>query len=134
MYKETITYNDYNDKERVEDFYFDFSEAELIEMEMTTPGGFAGMLDRAVKAQDYPTLYRAFKDFVHKSYGEKSADGREFEKSDKITARFVQTRAYSKLMTRLCSDSEYANKFVNAIIGVATPSVPNTVIPTQATN
>lgn len=133
MYKETITYNDYNDKERSEDFYFDLSQAELIEMEMTTPGGFTGMLDRAVNAQDYPTLFKAFKDFVYKSYGEKSADGREFMKSDAITARFVQTRAYSNLMTKLCSDSDYAAKFVNAIVGAAEPNTPSTIIPTQAT-
>lgn len=134
MYKETIPYIDYNDKERSEDFYFDLSQAELIEMEMTTPGGFTGMLDRAVKAQDYPTLFKAFKDFVYKSYGEKSVDGREFKKSDEITARFTQTRAYSQLMTRLCSDADYASKFVNAIVGAAAPNTPSTIIPTQAAN
>lgn len=134
MYKETITYNDYNNNTRVEDFYFDLSQAELIEMEMTTPGGFTEMLDRAVKAKDYPTLFRTFKDFVFKSYGEKSADGREFIKSDAITAKFTQTRAYSNLMTRLCTDADYASKFVNGIIGTATPSAPNTIIPTQANN
>lgn len=134
MYKETITYNDYNDKERVEDFYFDLSQAELIEMEMTTPGGFTEMLNRAIKAQDHPTLFKAFKDFVFKSYGEKSADGREFEKSDKITTRFTQTRAYSILMTRLCTDADHASKFINGIIGSAAPNTPNTIIPTQAVN
>ena len=134
MYKETITYNDYNDKERSEDFYFDLSQAELIEIEMTTVGGFVAMVDNAIKAQDYPTLYRVFKDFVSRSYGVKSADGREFEKSDTILRRFTQTRAYSNLMTRLCTDAEYASKFINGIVGAAAPSTPNTIIPTQATN
>lgn len=134
MYKETITYIDYNDKERVEDFYFDLSQAELIEIEMTTPGGFTEMLNRAIKAQDHPTLFKSFKDFVFKSYGEKSADGREFVKSDNITARFIQTRAYSILMTRLCTDAEYASKFINGIVGSAAPSTPNTIIPTQTVN
>ena len=119
MYKETLTYNDYNDKERSEDFYFDLSQAELIEIEMTTVGGFVAMVDNAVKAQDYPTLYRVFKDFVSRSYGVKSADGREFEKSDAILRRFTQTRAYSNLMTRLCTDAEYASKFINGIVGAA---------------
>lgn len=133
MYKETITFTDYNDKERSEDFYFDLSQAELIEMQMTTVGGFVEMIENASKAQDYPTLYRAFKNFVDKSYGVKSPDGREFEKSDAILRRFTQTRAYSNLMTRLCTDADYAFKFINGIVGAATPNMPNTIIPTQAT-
>ena len=117
MYKENIVFNDYNGKERAEDFYFDLSQAELIELEMTTPGGFTAMLDRAVKAEDHPTLFKVFKDFIKLSYGEKSPDGREFEKSDRITARFMQTRAYSNLMVKLCTDADYASKFINGIIG-----------------
>ena len=39
MLKKTITYTDYNDNERTEDFYFNFSKAELTEMELSTVGG-----------------------------------------------------------------------------------------------
>lgn len=134
MYKETITFNDYNDKERTEDFYFDLSEAELIDMEMTTPGGYVEMLNSAIKAQDHITLYKAFKAFVSTSYGQKSADGREFEKSEAITKKFMSTRAYSNLMTRLCTDANYASKFVNGIIGAVAPNTADTIIPTPAAN
>ena len=36
MIKKTITYVDYNDVERTEDFYFNLSKAELMEIEMST--------------------------------------------------------------------------------------------------
>lgn len=36
MLKKTITYVDYNGTERTEDFYFNLTKAELMEMEMST--------------------------------------------------------------------------------------------------
>ena len=39
MLKKTITYTDYNGVERKEDFYFNLTKAELMEMEMSTKGG-----------------------------------------------------------------------------------------------
>ena len=33
MLKKTITYNDYNGAERTEDFYFNLTEAEVVEMQ-----------------------------------------------------------------------------------------------------
>ena len=35
MLKKTITYTDYNDVERTEDFYFNITKAEAMEMEFT---------------------------------------------------------------------------------------------------
>ena len=44
MLKITKTYKDYNDVERTEDFYFNLSEAELLDMEMTTAGSLTEMI------------------------------------------------------------------------------------------
>ena len=43
MLKKTITYTDYNDVKRTEDFYFNLSKAELSEMELSVDGGYAEM-------------------------------------------------------------------------------------------
>ena len=51
MLKKTITYTDYNGSERTEDFYFNLSKAEIMEMEMGTTGGMAGMIQKIVSAQ-----------------------------------------------------------------------------------
>ena len=44
MLKKTITYKDYNGTERTEDFYFNLTKAEVMEMEMSTSGGLARTL------------------------------------------------------------------------------------------
>lgn len=116
MLKKTIVYTDYNGVERTEDFYFNLSKAELMEMEMTTSGGLAESIQRIVAAQDAPAIIKIFKDLVLKAYGEKSPDGKRFIKSDEISASFAQTEAYSNLFMELATDADAAAKFVNGII------------------
>lgn len=116
MLKKTITYTDYNGVERTENHYFNLTEAEILEMEMGTEGGLAEMISRIVAAKDAPAIIRVFKDLVLKSYGEKSADGRRFIKSDEISRAFSQTEAYSKLFMELATDDVAGAEFVNGIV------------------
>lgn len=116
MIKKTITYTDYNGLERKEDFYFNLTEAEVMEMEMSTTGGLAEMIQKIVNAQDAPAIIKIFKDLVLRAYGEKSADGKRFIKSDEIATAFSQTEAYSILFMRLATDADEAAEFVNGIV------------------
>ena len=116
MLKKTITYTDYNGNERTEDFYFNLTKAEIMEMEMSTTGGLAEAIQRIVAAQDHPAIIKIFKDLVLKAYGEKSADGKRFVKSEDITTGFSQTEAYSILFMELATDAEAAAAFVNGIV------------------
>ena len=116
MLKKTITYKDYNDVERTEDFYFNLTKAEVMEMEMSTTGGLAEMIQRIVAAQDAPAIIKIFKDLLLKAYGEKSPDGKRFVKSDAIREAFEQTEAYSILFMELATDDKKAAEFINGII------------------
>lgn len=116
MLKKTITYNDYNGTERTEDFYFNLSQAEVMEMEMSTAGGLAEMIKKVVASQDAPSIIKIFKDLILKAYGEKSADGKRFIKSEEIATAFSQTEAYSILFTELATDDKAAAAFVNGIV------------------
>lgn len=116
MLKKTITYTDYNGSERTEDFYFNLSKAEVMEMEMSTNGGLAEMITRIVAAQDSPAIIKIFKELVLKAYGEKSPDGKRFVKSDEIATAFSHTEAYSQLFMELATDADAAGKFVNGIV------------------
>lgn len=116
MLKKTIAYTDYNGQERKEDFWFNLSKAEIMEMELGTTGGFAEMLQRIVAAQDGPTIVKIFKDLVLKAYGEKTPDGKRFVKSDELREAFSQTEAYSNLFMELATDSKAASDFINGII------------------
>lgn len=116
MLKKTITYKDYNDVERTEDFYFNLTEAEIMEMEMGTTGGLAESIQVAVAAQDAKVIIKTFKDLVLKAYGKKSSDGKRFEKSDDIAKEFEHSPAYSIVFMELATDADAAAKFVNGIV------------------
>lgn len=116
MLKKTITYTDYNDVERTEDFYFNLSKAELMEMELGTTGGFTELIKNIINAKDLPNLVKIFKELVLRAYGEKSSDGKRFVKSEELSEAFAQTEAYSILFMELATDDEKAAEFVNGIM------------------
>lgn len=120
MLKKTITYTDYNGVERKEDFYFNFSKAEVVEMEMQTSGGLVETIEKIVNSQDQRAIIDIFKDLVLKAYGEKSPDGKHFLKFDEngnpLSKKFAQTEAYSILFMELAFDADAAAKFFNAVI------------------
>ena len=121
MLKKTITYTDYNGSERTEDFYFNLTKAEIMEMEMSTSGGLAEMIKRIVAAQDAPAIIKIFKELILKAYGEKSPDGKKFIKNDELSTGFSQTEAYSQLFMELATNADAAADFVNGI----TPKMEN---------
>jgi antitoxin component of RelBE/YafQ-DinJ toxin-antitoxin module len=118
MLKKTITYTDYNGVERTEDFYFNLSKAELMEMEMTTSGGMSETIQRIISAQNIPALITLFKDLILKAYGEKSPDGKRFKKSKELTEEFIQTEAFTVLFMELAANADEASNFVNGIMPV----------------
>lgn len=116
MLKKTITYTDYNGAERTEDFYFNLTKAEIMEMELTTTGGLTGMIEKIISTQDIPAIAKIFKELTLKAYGEKSPDGKRFIKNDEIRDAFAQTEAYSVLFMELATDDQKAADFFNAIM------------------
>ena len=116
MLKKPITYTDYNGVERTEDFYFNLSKAELMEMELGVTGGMTEMLNKIIAAKDAPSLMKTFKEMIMKSYGIKSDDGKRLVKSEEISTAFTQTEAYSVLFMELITDDKAAADFVNGII------------------
>ena len=120
MLKKNIKYTDYNGVEREEDFFFNLSKAELMEMEMGTAGGLAEMIQQTIKTQDAPTIIKIFKDIILKAYGEKSADGKRFIKVNDagvpLANGFAQTEAYSQLFMELATNADAAANFIKGII------------------
>lgn len=115
MLKKTMTYTDYDGVERTEDFYFNLSKSELMEMQLTTDGGYDQMIERIVNAKDMPALASVFKELLLKAYGEKSSDGKRFVKSREISEAFSQTPAYDSLYMQLVTDDEIASEFVKGL-------------------
>ena len=116
MLKKTITYTDYDGNERTEDYYFNLSKAELLEMEMSTNGGLEKFCQKIIAEKDTKRMMEMWKELILKSYGEKSLDGKRFIKSQELVNSFTQTEAYSELFMELASNADTAAAFVKGII------------------
>lgn len=133
MHKEVITYNDLNDVQRTEDFYFDLSKPEIVKMQASIKGGYDVQLRSIAASLDGAKIMDFFENFIAKSYGVKSEDGRRFMKSEEISRSFMETPAYEVLFEKLVTDDKYAADFVNAVIRSKGSATVPTAIP-AATN
>lgn len=114
----TENYTDYAGNKRTEEFHFHYNQAELMEMELETEGGFSARVNRIINANSHPELYRLIKQFILGAYGVKSEDGRRFMKSDEIRRSFEESPVYEILMMRMTTGpnaGDEAAKFINGI-------------------
>lgn len=116
MLKRTMTYETFDGDQVTEDFYFNLTKAELMEMSLGTYGGLDKFIEKIVNTQDTPKIIELFKEIVLKSYGQKSDDGKRFIKSPEIREAFAQTNAYSDLFMTLSTDADEAAAFINGLV------------------
>lgn len=120
MLTRTIKYTDYNGEEHEENFLFSLNKAELLRMNMSKRGGMSEYLERLVKESDPEKLTAMFEDLILSSYGEKSEDGKRFEKSKEISDNFKNSAAYAQLFYELATDTGEFTKF---FLGTLPPDV-----------
>ena len=121
MLKKPITYTDYDGNKRTENYWFNLDEAEILELQMSYPGGMSAMLQKMVEEEDGAKILATIKKIIMMAYGEKSLDGKYFKKSEEMSVAFTHTRAYSALLMELYRDADAAADFMNKII----PQVTN---------
>jgi len=114
--KKSITYDDYSGGTVTEDFYFNLSKAELIELELSHKGGLSESLKRIVASEDGGEIIREFKSIILKAYGKRSEDGKRFIKNQQLREEFESTEAYSVLFVELVTDTDAATAFVQGIM------------------
>ena len=116
MFKDTRTYIDFNGNERTQDFRFNLTEAEIVEMDLTTEGGLEAMIKKIMDEQDRARLIMLFKDLIRRSYGVLSLDGNHLDKRPEVFEQYSQTQAYSDFFMELAANAQLASDFVNGII------------------
>ncbi len=116
MFTHKVTYTDFDGNERTETLYFNLTKAELTELQLTFPGGYAEHIQEVTDKGDRPEIIRLFKDLLKRSYGVKSDDGRRLIKTDELYDEFTQTGAYDEVFMKLCTDAEFATDFVGGIM------------------
>lgn len=118
MFKEQITYTDYDGVERTETFYFNLTKSELTELETSIQGGLANRMGEISAAKDMPAMMKFFKKLIMKSYGEKSQDGRRLMKGDddELAKAFAETPAYDIFFQKIFMSNGYMVDFIAGIM------------------
>ena len=120
MYAKKIKYTDFLGNEREETFYFNLTEAELVEMQTSMDGGLAEYGKRIIESKNIPEVMALFQKLILITYGEVSPDGKRFIKEDpvrgKLALEFQQTQAYSELYMEFINNPEVGAEFFNNVI------------------
>lgn len=116
MFAKEIKYTDYNGEERTETMYFNMSKPELFEMTCSESGGYDKFIKKIVETKDLKSLQQIFTAIILNSYGEKSADGKSFVKTEEMKNQFKHTAAYEALYMELITDEEAASEFILRIL------------------
>lgn len=119
MLKKQIKYTDYNGVERTENFYFNFSKAEIFVMENSINGGLSALIEEITNTMNQVRLIELFEKLILDAVGIKSLDGKTFKKSPEIRDDFKQSEAYSVLLMEFVQSenpAEAVAAFINAII------------------
>lgn len=121
-----ITYTNFNGKSVTKNFFFNITKAEIALRELESDGTWSETLN-AIKGSDKGSVVMPeFKKIIKWVYGEKSADGESFEKSDEIYAKFENSEAWSVLVMNLLTNADFSATFIK---GVMPPQNPDGVTP-----
>lgn len=131
MIKKTVKFEDFMGNEVEEDFYFNLTKAELLELETkdalideegSISGGLSETLEKLTKSNRAGDIISMFQQILKWSYGVRSEDGRRFVKSEELWTEFTQSNAYSELLMLLAGDANEAASFVQGILPKGMPS------------
>ena len=115
MLKKTITYQDLDGNEVVEDFYFHLSKAELTEWALVEEDLVAKLKDIAA-GNDKKEVIKTFKWILEKAVGQRSEDGKRFIKDPEFAADFMQSEAFGELLVELFSNADAAAQFIVGVV------------------
>lgn len=119
MFTKKITYDDFAGERHTEAFQFNMTKAEVVEWQYSIKGGIHNLFEKIVKDNDQPALISMVKDLIRRSYGERSIDGKRFEKKRNgvpLFDDFEATPAYDALFMELIQDDKAAAEFINGLM------------------
>lgn len=116
MFSKDFEYTGYDGKPKKDTYWFNLSEAELYEIDLSSIHGFTGEMNRLLKEERTKEIVEAFKNIILGAVGTVSADGRKFLKNDEIREDFYRSKAYSQLFVELVSSGEKLAEFLRAAI------------------
>lgn len=108
---------DFNGEEKTVIARFNYTEAEVLDMEAGRNMSISDYLKIVVDAKDKDQIYAAFKDFVLDAYGELSDDGLTFMKTPAIREKFKCSAVFNHIMMKFVTDSNsFGPDFINGVL------------------
>lgn len=106
MYREKLTFKNFNDEEVTETLRFDLSELELLDLSKEDPTFSQVYMKSLSDNEDQYEMFRFIRKILALSYGKLSEDGNEFMKSPEIMDRFLHSAAYNALIDKIVSSKD----------------------------
>ena len=119
MFAKKIMYTNFAGETREEEFLFNMSKSDIVQWQYSVNGGIDELFKKVTNENDSVALIQLIKDLIHRAYGEKSLDGKRFEKRRNgvdLADEFEQTAAYDVLFMELLQNSDSAAAFINGIM------------------
>lgn len=116
MFSREFEYTGYDGKPKKDTYWFNLTEAELYEIDLSSIHGFTGEMNKLLKEERTKEIVEAFKGIILGAVGVVSADGRKFIKSDEVREDFYRSKAYSILFVELVSSGEKVAEFLKGAI------------------
>lgn len=116
MLKKIITYTDFDGNKQSKECYFHYTKTDLTRMNLAAEGGLLGMAEKISSEKDGKKLCQLFEDIILGAYGERTADGQSFVKTDEVRQAFRYSLAYDALFEELSTDAKKFAEFFNGII------------------
>jgi len=115
MYERTFTYKGFDGKTYSDTYNFYLSKADLLEIHLGTFVGLDVLLKQLVETKNGKEIMAIVKEFIMKSVGRVSSDGRRFVRNDEIREEFLETPAYSELFEELVLDPNKVIEFLSNV-------------------
>jgi hypothetical protein len=115
MISRTIKYVDYNGVEKIGEYWFNMSRADLMDLETKNGGGWFDRMKALIGEQNASEAWNMIREFVDDAYGVKTEDGR-FDKDPIHLKKFKQSEAYSEFIWHFVEHPNEFADFVNGIV------------------
>lgn len=116
MFSREFEYTGYDGQPKKDTYWFNLTEAELYEIDLSSIRGFTGEMTKLLKEERTKEIVDSFKGIILGAVGSVSADGRKFIKNEEIKEDFYRSKAYSQLFVELVSSGEKLAEFLRAAI------------------
>jgi hypothetical protein len=114
MFKKTITFTDFNDEKRTQDFYFNMSKADFLVL-AADGDAFMARLQRIIATKDNAAIMAEFTAIIKAACGMRSEDGSRFLKTPEAQSALLDSGAFDELLIEMCTDANAASEFINQL-------------------